>query len=173
MTISINAFLKKRWYRELCSKPSDKDWMPGPNLVTTRMRTTPSLLRLSWNGYPLYYDERDAWSYIIGMESIHKYLGNEPDSKPEKPTGNSKKKKTNNNKTLYIIKELLNGHDYVIEKIPHKDGEEVNVGNPLSKSFLARITEGTLTSNPKRSAELALELYSNISYWENNEKRIR
>lgn len=164
-------FKKNRWYRELCSKPSDKDWMPGPNLVTTRMRTTPSLLRLSWNGHPLYYDEKNAWSYIIELESIQKHLGiTEPDSEAEKATVKSKKKNTN--KTLHIEK-LQNGHDYVIEKIPHKDGEEVNVGNPLSKSFLARITEGTLASNPKRSAELALELYSNISYWENNEKRIR
>lgn len=49
----------------------------------------------------------------------------------------------------------------------------MNVGNPLSKPFLSKIKEGTLSSLPKESAELALQLYSTISYWENNEKRIR
>ena len=140
----------------MCPKPSDLNWMPGPSLITTRIRTTPSLLRLSWTGYPLYYDETHAWSYIFKDEKFKKAA----------ETAKSKEKKLHK-------KKLMNQEDYIINKIPHKDGEEVNVGNPLSKSFLSKIKEGTLTSYPKRSAELALELYSNISYWENNEKRIK
>jgi hypothetical protein len=54
-----------------------------------------------------------------------------------------------------------------------KDGDEINVGNPLSKSFLNKINEGVMSSLPEKSAGLALRLYSNISYWENNEKRIK
>ena len=37
---------------------------------------------------------------------------------------------------------------------------------------MTKLKEGTLSSEPKELAELALKLYSNISYWENNEKRI-
>ena len=54
-----------------------------------------------------------------------------------------------------------------------QDGNQLNVGNPLSKSFISKIEEGVISSIPEKSASLALKFYSNISYWENNEKRIR
>ena len=94
-------------------------------------------------------------------------------------------------KTKQQTLKLNNDSEYVLHKIPHKviknlnsnlntyykkliqkDGENLNVGNPLSKSFVSKIKEGTLSSLPQRLAELALQLYSSISYWENNEKRI-
>ena len=54
-----------------------------------------------------------------------------------------------------------------------KDGNKLNVGNPLAKAFLSKINEGVIRSIPEESAGLALKFYTSISYWENNEKRIR
>jgi DNA polymerase gamma 1 len=65
---------------------------------------------------------------------------------------------------------LVNGRCFV--KIPHKDGDRLNVGNPLAKSFLAKIKEGVLGSIPKENALLALRYHTIISYWENNRDRI-
>ena len=58
-------------------------------------------------------------------------------------------------------------------KIPHKDGDQLNVGNPLSKSFLSKIEEGVMSSIPKTTAKLALKYHRMISYWENNTMRIK
>ena len=60
------------WYRELCMKPSKSDesvWKPGPQLISTKMRVVPKLLRLTWLGYPLHYDDKHGWGYLVpGLE---------------------------------------------------------------------------------------------------------
>ena len=54
-----------------------------------------------------------------------------------------------------------------------KDGDKLNVGNPLAKSFLNKIEEGVMSSIPKKTAKLALKYHRVISYWENNCTRIK
>ena len=64
------------WYRDLCMKQSKDDstdeesfWKPGPQLISTKMRIVPKLLRLTWLGYPLHYDEKLGWGYLVpGLE---------------------------------------------------------------------------------------------------------
>ncbi len=154
----------------MCNPNRGSDnWQPGPSEITTKLRVTPSLLRLTWLGHALYYHDKNGWSYIIKLKDIE----------------TEKKKLELNSKVItkpcrdgskireLLVERLMNNEDYAVIKIPHKDGEKLNVGNPLSKTFLAKIEEGILGSNPKRSADLALQLYSAISYWENNEKRIK
>ncbi|XP_072945255.1 DNA polymerase subunit gamma-1, mitochondrial [Epargyreus clarus] len=54
------------WYRKLCTKPGkDPDWTPGANNITTSMQITPKLLRLSWEGYPLYYIQSEGWGFLV------------------------------------------------------------------------------------------------------------
>lgn len=53
------------WYRELCPRTSDPDWKPGPSLVSTSRRITPKLLRMTYKGYPLHYDDKYGWGYLI------------------------------------------------------------------------------------------------------------
>ncbi len=60
------------WYRELCMKPSkdnnndeEVSWKPGPQLISTKMRIVPKLLRLTWLGYPLHYDDKYGWGYLV------------------------------------------------------------------------------------------------------------
>ncbi|XP_048481376.1 DNA polymerase subunit gamma-1, mitochondrial [Plutella xylostella] len=47
------------WYRKLCTKPGKA------NNVTTSMQITPSLLRLSWEGYPLHYLADEGWGFLV------------------------------------------------------------------------------------------------------------
>lgn len=57
------------WYRDICLNTGDKEYKPGPCLITTKLRVTPNLLRLRWKGNPLIY-QNSAWYYF------------DPDSKP-------------------------------------------------------------------------------------------
>lgn len=58
------------WYRDFCTKPPAKpednpEWAPGPYLISTQMRSVPKLLRLKWDGYPVHYDEKHGWGYLV------------------------------------------------------------------------------------------------------------
>lgn len=53
-------------------------WRPGPQLISTKMRVVPKLLRLTWLGYPLHYDEKHGWGYLVpGLET-------DPDDRDDK-----------------------------------------------------------------------------------------
>uniref|UniRef100_A0A8C5MAS0 DNA polymerase subunit gamma-1 n=1 Tax=Leptobrachium leishanense TaxID=445787 RepID=A0A8C5MAS0_9ANUR len=53
------------WYRKLCPKVDDPEWLPGPGLISLQMRLTPKLMRLTWDGYPLHYLEEHGWGYLV------------------------------------------------------------------------------------------------------------
>ncbi|CAG9129758.1 unnamed protein product [Plutella xylostella] len=70
------------WYRKLCTKPGkDPDWIPGANNVTTSMQITPSLLRLSWEGYPLHYLADEGWGFLVPSS----HYQDEDDGTPSQP----------------------------------------------------------------------------------------
>jgi DNA polymerase gamma 1 len=43
----------------------ESSWKPGPHLISTKMRIVPKLLRLTWLGYPLHYDDEHGWGYLV------------------------------------------------------------------------------------------------------------
>ncbi|XP_076847842.1 DNA polymerase subunit gamma-1 [Brachyhypopomus gauderio] len=58
-------------------------------------------------------------------------------------------------------------------KLPHKDGNENNVGSPFSKDFLSKMEDGTLQAGRGgTNAAQALEINKMISFWRNAQKRI-
>lgn len=63
----------------------------------------------------------------------------------------------------------------IFYKLPHRDGVEKNVGNPLSKEFLKKIgLPGSLIrSNLGQSVEETLQYAKMCSYWKNSYKRIK
>ncbi|XP_062246286.1 DNA polymerase subunit gamma-1 [Platichthys flesus] len=58
-------------------------------------------------------------------------------------------------------------------KLPHKDGNQNNVGSPFSKDFLAKMEDGTLRAGRSgTNATRALEINKMMSFWRNAHKRI-
>ncbi|XP_003475296.2 DNA polymerase subunit gamma-1 isoform X1 [Cavia porcellus] len=58
-------------------------------------------------------------------------------------------------------------------KLPHKDGNNFNVGSPFAKDFLPKMEDGTLQAGPGgASGPRALEINKMISFWRNAHKRI-
>ncbi|XP_016384061.1 DNA polymerase subunit gamma-1 [Sinocyclocheilus rhinocerous] len=58
-------------------------------------------------------------------------------------------------------------------KLPHKDGNDNNVGSPFSKDFLSKMEDGTLQAGRQgTNATRALEINKMMSFWRNAQKRI-
>ncbi|PSN43497.1 DNA polymerase subunit gamma-1 [Blattella germanica] len=56
-------------------------------------------------------------------------------------------------------------------KLPHKDGSNRRVGNPLAKDFLNKFSENVLAGRDA-GAEKLLSIGRMLSYWRNNKERI-
>ncbi|XP_062998741.1 DNA polymerase subunit gamma-1 isoform X2 [Elgaria multicarinata webbii] len=58
-------------------------------------------------------------------------------------------------------------------RLPHKDGNDNNVGSPFAKDFLPKMEDGTLQAGiGARDGTQALEINKKISFWRNAHKRI-
>lgn len=225
-----------KWYRDLCCPPhkaasilGDREWQPGPCLITTQMRITPKLMQLTWDGYPLHYTQEYGWGYLVPNDDLvaqyvklpegHPYekfpiqvlsklckdlprshiltddqLGRNPDleddlvqAKIEELKDNTqmpdlnlikllrklsrKKKVAPRYKSEYCPDIEIPGAYFI--RLPHKNGPNNNVGNPLGKDFFVKIEDGTLSSFDNNLARLLLTHSSSLSYWKNNHKRIK
>ncbi|XP_069480412.1 DNA polymerase subunit gamma-1 [Ambystoma mexicanum] len=238
------------WYRKLCPRFGDPDWVPGPSLMSLQMRVTPKLMKLTWDGFPLHYSDKYGWGYLVpgrldnlpaGTEDTHSahfpyrvieslYMeycqkkGKEQlaaldvsalqeefiltdnssfwqtveelsrkESDPGLEVFNSGSEKKAKSQEVEIVEQEAhslntnlpafhhgNGpHEDVnipgcwFFRLPHKDGNDNNVGSPLAKDFLPKMEDGTLqASTGGTNATRALEINKMISFWRNAHKRI-
>lgn len=136
-----------KWYWDL-TKPK-KDCEPGTVDITVRNRFSPLLLRLSWQGWPLFHSREYGWTFRVPPKVDFKTRQSPLtfyDPADEK---------------LQAMK-LHDGFEFY--KLPHKDGEKANVGSPLAKTFIKYAQDGTLTS-PGDEAKEALDMNAQCSYW--------
>ncbi|XP_054169229.1 DNA polymerase subunit gamma-1-like [Oppia nitens] len=179
--------------------PEDLEWESGPYKISTQMRSVPKLMRLLWNGYPLHFDEKHGWGYITpditANDCSDRVEGGIDDNKNtlyfpmkefRKLIKNRQKqfKKLNFNESLEEIEtyneskgETIKAYDDVIKgclfyKLPHKGGPDKRVGNPLSKDFLKKVEDGSLTSLDTQMTNSVLNHSKRLSYWKNASKRI-
>lgn len=112
--------------------------------ITTRSRIAPLLLRLKWQGYPLHHLTASGWCYKV----------------PVAEANDTQK-----------LKSVLQDDDYFYLKVPHKDGESANCGNPISKGYIGAFEDKVLTSEYEAARE-ALELNAKSAYWISSRERI-
>ncbi|KAF9480454.1 hypothetical protein BDN70DRAFT_856879 [Pholiota conissans] len=144
-----------KWYWD-ATKPR-KDVPPGTLEITIRNRIAPLLLRLSWLGHPLFHSREHGWTYRVPSDCKFKTrwsplaFYDPADS---------------------VLAEAALSGGYNFYKVPHKDGEKANVGNPLGKSFIKSGQDGILKS-PGNESQEALNLNAVCSYWISARDRIR
>lgn len=70
MVNSINIFVfffyyesYPNWYRALCD--NGKDGIIGPTEITTSSQVVPKLLKLTWDGFPLFHCRELGWGYLV------------------------------------------------------------------------------------------------------------
>ena len=143
-----------KWYWDL-AKP--REGVPRGTIdITVRNRFAPLLLRLGWLGHPLFHSRQHGWLFRVSPDSEYitrqqpLEFAHEDDCK---------------------LKEQSIDHGYKFYKLPHKDGEEANVGIPLAKTFIKFAQDGTL-SGPSEVTKEALDMNAQCSYWISARDRI-
>ncbi|TFK38611.1 DNA polymerase family A-domain-containing protein [Crucibulum laeve] len=143
-----------KWYWE-ATKPR-KDLPPGTLEITVRNRIAPLLLRLSWLGHPLVHSREHGWTFRVPAKTNFK-TRSAPLSFYD-PVDEA------------LADASLRG-EHIFYKLPHKDGDRANVGNPLAKTFMKYAQDGTLKS-PGDEATEALDMNAQCSYWISARDRI-
>jgi DNA polymerase gamma 1 len=139
------------WYRDLFSTST------APLSLTVRTRIAPLLLKLSWDGYPLIWSDKNGWTFRVPLRDESKYE-------------NSNVVRADfSEETNMALKEDY-AHAYF--KLPHKDGPSARCVTPLAKSYLQYFEAGSLTSQFALAKE-ALEMNASCSYWISARDRIR
>ncbi len=152
-----------KWFWEL-SAPESR-LAKGELNLTVRKRISSLLLRMQWKGYPLFYSREHGW--------VFRAL---PDNQVTETMAVFSKHKEGVDAAIAMDE---NGVYY---KLPHPDGDKANVGNPLSKSFLRYVDDGTLRSAPPSAgieddgtaaaAADAMAMNAQCSYWVSARERI-
>ncbi|KAK3295610.1 DNA polymerase family A-domain-containing protein [Chaetomium fimeti] len=140
-----------KWYKDLFAK-SD-----APISISVRTRIAPLLLRLSWDGHPLFWSDKHAWTFRVPRDEAKQYTDRQmvPCDFAEE--------------SIVALKE---DNDHVYFKLPHKDGPTARCGAPMAKSYLSYFEKGTLTSEYPYAKE-ALEMNASCSYWISARERIK
>ncbi|ORY32079.1 putative gamma DNA-directed DNA polymerase [Naematelia encephala] len=159
-----------KWYHDL-TRPATNDKVTFGELDLTHKKTVaPLLLRLQWQGYPLFHSKKNKWLYRMKRE----------DYRAEQSSGSSVPR---GQEVELDPREDLFADDlrrYVYFRLPHKDGEGKNVGNPLAKAFAQSIESGELASAAAAAgdvvaadaAETAIKMTVLCSYWISSRERI-
>lgn len=178
------------WYRTLCDPPKSDDWKPGPNQVTTSLKSIPKLLSLTWNFMPLHHLREHGWCYFAPFKTDIKLPDDVAtffplrtffeyfyrmrhrcvvfDELVNKPTLCTQldlelKREWRSNDQTYLPFGLI--------KLRHKDGDDLNVGNPLSRDFINKFSDLEISSgNP--NVRRIFHINRQMTYWKNNRDRI-
>lgn len=135
------------WYKKLVTK--------GKIELTIKTRIAPLLLRLSWEGRPIYWTNTYGWCFQVEREDEPKF----------------------ERKYIRADEELLkeNGEESTVEKalfrIPHEMGPQNRTTSLMSKPFMRYFEKDTLSSQFKLAKE-ALALAVSNSYWQSSRERI-
>ncbi|KAI0667216.1 gamma DNA-directed DNA polymerase [Trametes maxima] len=142
-----------KWYWDL-AKPK-KDSPPGSLDLTVRNRIAPLLLRLSWQGWPLFHSREHGWTFRVPNDADFQTRATAL---------------TFNDAADAVLHSMV--ESFTFYKVPHKDGEKANVGSPLGKTFMKYAQDGTLAS-PFEEAKGALDMNAQCSYWISARDRVR
>jgi DNA polymerase gamma 1 len=149
-----------KWFHDLAPLPS-KGLPVGELDLTVKKRVVPTLLRLSWKGFPLYHAPSTGWVFRVPKSEVEK--------------------NRHLIKTEVTDSKFQNDLDGVYCKLPHASGDEANVGNPLSKNFMRYVESGDLASSVATrpgddqiasAAADAVSMNAQCSYWISARERI-
>ena len=138
-----------QWYKDLFQKND------SPISITVRTRIAPLLLKLAWDGNPLFWSDKYGWTFRAKRADAEKYVG----------------KQMVQCQFEEADKTLRDDREHLYFKLPHKDGPTARCANPMAKGYLSYFENGTLSSEYSYAKE-ALEMNASCSYWISARDRI-
>ncbi|CAG7562978.1 unnamed protein product [Fusarium equiseti] len=139
-----------KWYKDLF--PTND----SPINITVRTRVAPLLLKMAWDGYPLFWSDKYGWTFRVPRAEAAKYTAKQA---VECKFDESESK-------------LRDDHAHSYFKLPHKDGPTARCANPMAKGYLSYFENGMLSSEYTYAKE-ALEMNASCSYWISARDRIK
>lgn len=149
------------WYKQLMVKNELK--------LTIKTRISSLLLKLAWEGKPIYWIESKGWCFITDKNETDFFI-----NKNYSNFDNNELLKLNDpNSSSYNpeIIDLIYSKNKTFFKIPHEDGPNARVTCLFSKAFVNHFESGLLSSN-NETAKKALQLSVSNSYWTSSRERI-
>ena len=140
-----------QWYKDLFAKNDSS------MALTVRTRIAPLLLKLSWEGFPLFWSDKHGWTFRVPNGQVQKFE-NQAVSRCDM-----------NEETIVPIRD---DRANVYFKLPHKDGPDARCASPLAKGYLQYFEKQVLSSEFSYAKE-ALEMNASCSYWISARDRIR
>ncbi|RGP71501.1 DNA polymerase mitochondrial [Fusarium longipes] len=139
-----------KWYKDLFQTND------SPINITVRTRVAPLLLKMAWDGYPLFWSDKYGWTFRVPRAEAVKYTAKQA---IECKFDESEIKLRDDQ-----------AHSYF--KLPHKDGPTARCANPMAKGYLSYFESGMLSSEYTYAKE-ALEMNASCSYWISARDRIK
>lgn len=152
------------WYRDLFRSSTDDNGTKSRDMVlTVRTRITPLLLKLRWEGYPLYWTDSCGWCFKVPMSEK---LEEELQAKKYVQA-----RLLEEDIALHMPGLRADGKYYDLYRIPHPDGPGKRTTSVLSKGYLRYFDLGVMTSEYHHVREI-LSLNLMALYWMGNRSRI-
>jgi len=133
---------KDPFYSQLSWKPAKTgknkgypEWWRKTKNISTKSDLAPILLRMRWRGSPLYKSKDKGWVYPSDESSTN---------------------------PIWIEDGKIPSGWY--SRVPHKDGDNANCGNPLGKDYIACMERGDLSSDDPQCKDF-LEKAKSVAYW--------
>ncbi|KAK5989145.1 Mitochondrial DNA polymerase catalytic subunit [Cladobotryum mycophilum] len=138
-----------KWYKDLFPKND------APINLTVRSRVAPILLKLAWDGYPMFWSNQYGWVFRVPRSETKQYEAKQMAECffDESDTA------------------LRDDREHAYFKLPHKDGPTSRCANPLAKAYMSYFENGVLSSEYPLAKE-ALEMNASCSYWISARDRI-
>ncbi|PHH59731.1 hypothetical protein CDD81_2625 [Ophiocordyceps australis] len=138
-----------KWYKDLFAKND------SPIGITVRTRIAPLLLKMAWDGKPLFWSNQYGWTFRVPKCETEKYTARQMIMCVFDETD--------------LVLRDDDAHSYF--KLPHKDGPSARCASPMAKGYLPYFESGTLSSEYPYAKE-ALEMNASCSYWISARDRI-
>lgn len=150
------------WFRDLYKSVTHDDGTKLKEMnLTMRTRITPLLLRLKWEGHPLFWTDSAGWCFKVPRE--------EEDTILQKNYLTAKLSDDENDSLRPVLSD--DGNAYVLFKVPHPDGPRKKCVMIMTKSYVRYFDSGILTSQYDYAKEI-LNLNALASYWQGSRARI-
>jgi DNA polymerase gamma 1 len=175
-----------KWYWDLTRSATNPDVPFGALDLTCKKSVAPILLRLQWDGFPLFHSREFKWLYRVAKNAVpHPGASTRDFTIPGHgvPVTFLEPVESGDGSSTSIAKadeHLARDTEHWYFRLPHAQGEGKNVGNPLSKPFVKAIESGQLASAAAfdgndaaaKAATDATQMNVLCSYWVAARERI-